>query len=152
MDHTLFDQVKITKLMNSTVGASGTTDLESSALDMTGYDGVLFLINWGAITSGGVQSAYLEQCDTTGGSYAHLTGSRVTVADSDDNKITALNLWRPREEFIKVGIFRATQVSTVESIVAIQYKGDHKNPITQGTTYVQGSVTLVSPAETTLSE
>lgn len=153
MKHTLYQDVKITKLMNSTTGAAGTSNLLSTALDMKGYDSVMFVISWGTITSGGVQSAYVTSADSAGGTYtAHdLTGSRVTVADTDDDLLTVINVVRPSREFLKVGIFRATQNAVVESIVAYQYRGRHDGPITQPAS-VQGSASIVTPVETTLSE
>lgn len=105
----------------TTAGAAGTSAITSSAVDTAGYDGVLFIIPLGAIVSGAVTSLKVQQCDTSGGSYADLTGTNQTIADTDDDKVLYVDVFRPVEQFLKVVVSRATQNATIGGIIAIRY-------------------------------
>jgi hypothetical protein len=68
-----------------TAGAAGTSDITSDAVDTSGCEGVLFIVSFGGITAGAVTSIKVQQCDTSAGSYADLTGTAQTVADTNDD-------------------------------------------------------------------
>lgn len=122
MHQFLSDQVKITKVAAAT--AAGTSTINSSPVDMAGYDGVLFLVTAGAITAGGVQSMKAQQDTAVGmGAAADLAGTGITVADDDDNQSFWLDIKRPLERFVRCVISRATQNSAWGEIYAIQYRG-----------------------------
>lgn len=116
----------------TTAGAAGVSTITSSAVDTAGYDGVLFIVPFGAIVSGAVTSIKVQQCDTTGGSYADLTGTSQTIADTDDDKLFYVDVFRPQEQFLKLIVSRATQNATVGGIIALKYRGATR-PVTQGT-------------------
>jgi hypothetical protein len=116
----------------TTAGAAGTSAITSSAVDTAGYDGCLFIVPFGAIVSGAVTSIKVQQCDTSGGSYADLTGTAQTVADTDDDKLFYVDVFRPVEQFLKRVVSRATQNATVGGIIALRYRGSVR-PVTQGT-------------------
>lgn len=126
------DDMKITIASNTTAGAAAATAITTSAIDMAGFDGCVFIIPLGTIVSGAVTSAKVQQCDTTGGSYADLTGTSVTILDTDDDKLKYIDVYRPQEQFLKCVVSRATQNATIGGILAIQYKGRHL-PVTHGT-------------------
>lgn len=116
------DNVKITKVKDAS--AAGQTAIDSTPVDMAGYDGVLFLTHVGAITAGGVQTMKAQQDTAVGmGSAADLEGSSLTIADDDDNQSFFLDIKRPKERFVRVRISRATQDSAFGAIWAIQYRG-----------------------------
>ena len=79
------------------VVAAGSSDVSSEYVDTAGFDGVRFLIGFGAITSGAATSIKVQQCDTSGGSYADLEGTAQTVADTNDNKCFSVEITHPRE-------------------------------------------------------
>ena len=135
--------VKITRLMNAV--AAGTSDQLSSALDMQGFDGVMFLTSFGTITAGAVTSVDVHQCDTSGGTYAALS---IAVADDDDNQVVVHDIYRPRERYIKVNIDRGTQNAVIDGVVAIQY-GARVMPTTNDSTTVVSREVHASPAEGT---
>lgn len=118
----LSDRCKLSILSTTTLGAAGTTAITSSALDMAGFDGVLFIIPAGTIVSGGVQSIKVTDCTTTGGSYNDVTGTNQTIADTDDDKCYYIDIQRPALQFLKVVISRATQNATFGGIFALQYQ------------------------------
>lgn len=138
--------VKVTRLMNAV--AAGTSDQLSSALDMQGFDGVILLTAFGTITSGAVTSVEVHQCDTSGGSYAALTGTSIAVADDDDNQVVVHDIYRPRERYIKVNIDRGTQNAVIDGVTAIQY-GARVQPTTNDSSTVVSREVHASPAEGT---
>ena len=142
------DNVVIQSVENYT--AAGTSAITSDEVDTANCESVTFLVKFGAIESGAVTSVKVQQFPTTGGSgAADLEGSGVTVLDTDDNKVVAIEIVKPRERYLYCYVSRATQNSTVEWIVAIK-NFVRKSPTGDGASIVTaGKNVLVSPAEGT---
>jgi len=141
------DNVKITKVKDAS--AAGQTAIDSTPVDMAGYDGVLFVTNAGAITAGGAQSMKAQQDTVVGmGSAADLEGSSITIADDDDNQAFYLDIKRPKERFVRVRISRATQDSAFGPIWAIQYRG-RNYPVVNNVADTMTGEKWESPAEGT---
>lgn len=117
----LSDKAKITILSTTTLGAAGSSAIVSTALDMTGYEGVLFIVPLGTIVSGAATSVSVGECATTGGSYNDILGTSQTIADTDDDKLVYVDVRRPLLPFLKLTVSRATQNATIGGIIAIQY-------------------------------
>ncbi len=130
-----------------TAGAAATTDITSDAVDTAGCEGVLFIVSFGAITSTAVTSIKVQQCDTSGGSYADLTGTGQTVADTNDDTTFYVDVFQPREQFLKLVVDRGTANAVVGPIIAIKYNAASR-PTTQGAN-VTGGETFNWPAEGT---
>ena len=130
------------------VVAAGSSDVSSEYVDTAGFDGVRFLIGFGAITSGAATSIKVQQCDTSGGSYADLEGTAQTVADTNDNKCFSVEITHPRERYLKVKTLRATQNSAIDFLVAELFNVHGPVPVTQHATVV-GSEIFDAPAEGT---
>jgi hypothetical protein len=115
----LTDFVKITKVQDHTT--AGTSTVNSDALDMTGYDGVLFFTSFG--TANANNTVNLAVSATSGGSYSDLTGTSVSSGASDEDVwIDATGgVADATKPFIRLTALRGTS-STLESIWAIQYK------------------------------
>lgn len=128
--------------------AAGTTDLTSEAIDTQGYEGVMIVTHFGAITSGAVTSVKAQQCDTSGGTYADLEGTGITVADDDDSQATVIDVYRPRERYVKQVIDRGTQNAVINGAVAILY-GPREMPVVQDATLIVAAECHASPAEGT---
>lgn len=129
-------------------GAAGTTDLTSEYVDTQGYEGARFICGFGAITSTAVTSTKVQQCDTSGGTYADLTGTAQTVADDDDNQVTVTEIVRPRERYLKHVVDRGTANAVVDFLL-VELFGPMKSPTTDDTATVVGREVHVSPAEGT---
>jgi hypothetical protein len=114
----LSEEVKITTVA---AVAAGTSTITGAALDMAGWDGALFLIRLG--TPAADNSVKITQCDTTGGSYADLTGTSVGSHATDTPLI--IDIKRPREQFLKYVVTRTTS-STIDIATIIQYRGRNK--------------------------
>jgi hypothetical protein len=124
---------KIVQAATTTAGAAGTSDVTSDAIDTAGFEGCCFIVPIGAITAGAVTSIKVQQCDTSGGSYADLTGTAVTIADDADDKTFYVEVIRPREQYLKLVVDRATQNATVGSVIAVLFGAGNK-PVSHGAT------------------
>jgi len=124
--------VKIVQAITVTAGAAGTTAINGTAIDMAGYDGVIFVVQFGAIVAGAVTSIKVQQ-DTTSafGAAADLAGTGQTVADTDDDKVFYVDVKAPREDFVRLVVSRGTANATVAAMAYLY--GARSRPTTHGT-------------------
>lgn len=118
----LTKNVKITRVSNAAAAAQ--TAIESSILDMHGFDGVLFVALLGDVSDTCVLGLAAEQNDENSGSgMATLAGavSFTAGATSADNKMLVLDVYKPRQQFVRAKLTRTTADAVVSGIVAIQY-------------------------------
>lgn len=147
-DLQLSKNCRISQCITTTAGAAGTSAINGSAIDMAGWEGVLFIFTFGAIVSGAVTSIKVQQDTVSGmGTAADLAGSGQTIADTDDDKTFYIDIKSPRERFVRPVVSRATQNATVGSITAIQY-GARTAPTAAHGSNVAGEA-WVGPAEGT---
>lgn len=141
----LLNEVKITRVMNAV--AAGTTDQEGAVLDMSGYEGVMFVAAFGALTATQVTKIKAQQGALADGSdMADLAGTAVgPLADTDGNKLLVLDIYRPLERYVRCVVDRGTANAVIDGVIAIQYSGRVK-PVVQGST-VAFSEIHVSPDE-----
>lgn len=118
----LSENVKITTVA---AVATGTSTITGSALDMTGYEGAIFVVRLGAPATN--NSVKIQQCDTSGGTYADLTGTSVGSHASDNPLI--IDIKNTDEKFLKYVVTRGT-TSTIDIVTIIQY-GPQTRPVTQ---------------------
>lgn len=129
-------------------GSAGTTDLNSDVVDMANFEGVRFIVGFGAITSGAVTSVKVQQGQQSNLSdAADLAGSAITIADTDDNKMAISEIYRPQERYVRLVTDRGTQNAVIDFVIAELY-GPRKKPITQDTTVISAEIAN-SPAEGT---
>lgn len=127
--------------------SAGTSDVASEAVDRQGFRGVRFIVGWGAIVSGGVQSIN-GQTSSDNSNFNDIAGTSITVADTDDNKVTILEIYNPLERYLKIEVLRETQNATVDFLIAELFD-PYEKPVAQHST-VQGQEIHVSPAEGTV--
>jgi hypothetical protein len=118
MQNFLSEEVKITTVA---AVATGTTTITGTAVDMAGWDGALFIVRLGSPATN--NNLRIKQCDTTGGTYADLVGSKVGDHATDNPLI--VDVKRPQEQFLKYEVTRGT-TSTIDIAVVIQYRGRNK--------------------------
>lgn len=126
---------KCTRVSNAE--AAATTDINSSSVDMAGYQSVTFYVQFGAIVSGAATSVHAEQ-SADDSSFADLEGTNIAVADTDDNKIAILEIDSPSDRYVRCVVDRGTQNATVDSILAVQTKANIE-PVTHDSSTVLGS-------------
>lgn len=129
--------------------AAGQTTIDSAVVDTAGAESVEFLVGWGAIVGGGVQSIKAQQGQVANLSdAADLAGTSQTVADTDDNKVSRMEIIRPQERYLRCRVLRGTANSSIDFILAI-VRYPRVKPIVQDAT-VQGTPEVhVSPDEGT---
>lgn len=141
----LLTECLITRVTNDAV--AGTSDADSTVLDMTGYDGVLFVALFGDITTTAVIQlvAYENTASSTsspaptlvtGGATAPLTCG----ATAQDNGMLVVDVIRPSMRYVFARVHRTTANAVIDGVLAIQYRGKTPPPITQGAT-VLASIT-----------
>jgi hypothetical protein len=124
------DDCKVVVASTTTAGAAGTSLITSAAVDTAGFRECTFIIPLGAIVGGAATSLKVQQCDTSGGSYADLLGSNQTIVDTEDDGVRYVTIVNPQEQFLKVLVSRATQNATIGGIIAI-LSGARRKPVTQ---------------------
>lgn len=113
--------------------AVGTTTITTSAVDMAGWDGVVFVALFGAITDGtpAIKARQGKIANMSDG--ADLAGTLTALAITDDDKVALLEVSRPQERYVDCQIVRGGATGAViDGVLAWQYNG-RKQPVTQDT-------------------
>jgi hypothetical protein len=141
----LIEGVKITRVMNA-VTAGTSDDQYGSILDMAGWDGVVFVASLGTVTSTGVATLKVQQntANSASGMATLASAAQATITDGS-NKLLVVDVHRPREQYVRAQLTRATANVVIDGIVAIQYNG-RTAPVTQGST-VADTAQANRPAE-----
>jgi hypothetical protein len=134
--------MRVIQATTATAGAAGTTAINGAAVDLSGWDEIMILVPFGAIVSGAATSIKWQEGSTTSPT-TDVLGTNMTVADTDDDTTKCLRIIKPRSQYGRVVVSRATQNATVGAIYYI-LKGGSTVPTTDGSTVVQE--THVSPA------
>ncbi len=145
----LLKNVKITKVVPSFT--AGQTNRDGTILDMSGYEGVLFIASFGVLLATGTLELVVDQNDADSSSgMAELEGTvTYTVPATPVSEVClALDIYKPMERFVRCGIELGTANAEIDGVIAIQYKGK-KAPIAQSelTTGVVAQLTSISPDE-----
>lgn len=141
----LTDKIKITIAL---AYASGSADRNGATLDMKGWDGVLVVAQFGTIATGAVTLIKMQQGAAADLSdAADLAGTAQTVADDDDSKVKYIDLYQPRERYVRVVMDKDATNACAETVTYIQYSGQ-EGPVAAHGTNVAGEAHM-SPAEGT---
>jgi hypothetical protein len=130
--------------------AAGTSDQNSSSVDMKGFYGVMFLASFGALTATQVTSIKAQQSSDDGSAddWTDILGTLVgPLADADGNKMLVLDIYRPLKRYVRLVVDRGTANAVIDGVVALQYDPD-KEPVTHSTT-VKAAEFHHAPAEGT---
>ncbi len=133
------------------VSAGSSIDDDSGIVDTAGYDGCLFITTITDSAQTGVATMTIEQNTANSASgMAALAGAAATAtsAANDDlnGKVLLVDVYRPRERYLRANRVSATANIAYGECHAILYSGA-KMPITQATADVADSVVVTSPAE-----
>jgi hypothetical protein len=132
MDSFLSENVAIDRCLDAV--AAGTTVQSGAGVDMAGYDGVLFIACFGALTANQVTSLQAEQSsdDAVADAYTDIEDSNTAnLADGDGTDMLVLDVFRPQERYVRPVVLRATANAVIDSVIAIRYRAKDV-PITQG--------------------
>ena len=121
----LSSNCKFTKVQDHTT--AGTGAVNSDSVDMSGYEGVLFITSFGtAATDNTIEGAQ----SANDSNWNDLIGSQVVPGASDED--VWLDIYKPIDRYMRCEIARGTS-TTCESIWAIQY-GARKGAVDNTTT------------------
>ena len=136
----LSNAVLITKIKDAT-SAAGSTVLESSVLDMAGYEGVILFTSFGTAAADNLLKAKMSSASDTG-TMGDIEGSAIAPGASDEDKW--IDIYRPRKRYVQLAAVRATS-SKLGDMWAIQY-GPRKLPVSNVTSGTITGEALVSPS------
>lgn len=129
---------KITRVLNSVT--AGTSDQDGTVLDMTGYDGVLFIAALGDVTATSVDELQVfgnTASSTSSPTPVELTndtaGPYTAGASDADNKLLIVDVVRPAYRYVFPRVKRGTANAVIDGVIAIQYRS-REVPVTQGST------------------
>jgi hypothetical protein len=128
---------------------AGTTKRTSDILDMSGYDGVVFVAGLGTIIEAGTVDVFPEEnsANTTVG-MAELAGTAaytVTAAAAALTKSCIIvDVYKPLKRYVQCNITPAGQNAVILGIVSIRYKGK-MGPEAMTTPYPLKATMLISP-------
>ena len=125
----LSKDIKITVVSPAAVAA--TTAIDSSILDMTGYEGVMFIALTGDVTATSDLTLTVK-----GNTANHLTvpapvtqkaTTLFTAGASDaDSKALMVDVYKPALRYVFANLTRATANAVIGGIIAIQYNAKTK--------------------------
>ncbi len=144
MDNNLLKNVKVTRVKNAV--AAGTAEVDSSIIDMTGFDGVMFAILLGAVVDAAnlnakAQSNALNQTGGMADISGAATGVTALTSAANGNTVVLLDVYRPPNEFVRAVLLPTTQNVAFDGVLAIQYKAHKKPTIHDATTVMAGILT-----------
>ena len=145
----LLKNVKIDQILG--YYTAGTTARTSTAdiIDMQGYDGCLFIAEFGKlIEAGTINVQVLQDTASGGGTMAAVAGTAAYTTTAAAAALTqsaiAVDIFRPLERYLEVTVTPATNNAVILGVTAIRYKGkmgpDANGDLLKGTQ-------LVSPSE-----
>lgn len=133
--------------VGAAVAMAANTDSNSSRLDMSGFDGVLFLCTITDCLQTGVGTLTVEantaDSDTGMAAISGAVAAKTSGANDDLNgMLLIVDVYRPQKRYVQ-GV-RTSAVANVAfgEIIAIRYKGKLA-PVTQSTTTVATSTFVV---------
>ena len=144
----LSERVKVSRVLNAV--AAGTTAQNGTAVDMQGYDGVMFVAMFGTLTANQVTSLKAQQSSDNGSAdtFADLEETGVgPLVDGDGNKCLILDVFCPEERYVRPVVSRGTANAVIDGVIAIQYSARERP--TAHAASVAAAATLVRPDEGT---
>jgi hypothetical protein len=140
----LLKDVKITVV--SPAAVAGTTSIDSSVLDMSGFDGVMYVALLGDVTNTSVLTL------TAKGNTANSTSAPTPItqkatdaftadATSADSKAIVVDVYKPTLRYQFATLTRGTANAVVGGIIAIQYQAS-KKPTTQDASVIASAFGL----------
>ena len=145
----LTDNIKIMEVLTPDALATG-TDANSDRIDMSGWEGVVFIVPITDIADTGVATLTVEQNDIDSDTgMDDLTGGAATAtsATNDDlnDQLLVVDVFRPTKRYVQGVITSGTADVAFGNMIAILYNGS-KFPVTQDDT-VEAIAQVASPAE-----
>lgn len=142
----LLKNCKISRVMNSVV--AGTTEQDTSVLDMTGFDSVMFIALVGDVTSGSVITLTVKENTASSTSSPTptavtngATGAVTAGATDTDNKVFVVDVHNITKQYVFAALTRTTQNCVIDGVIAIQYNA-RSMPVTLDSSIVAAALAI----------
>lgn len=102
---------------------TGGAAVNGAAVDMSGWDGAMFILHIGAITGAGTLAARVERDDNSGfNSATNITNAAlVNVTNTNPNSIAVIDVWRPSERYVRAVLTQGTN-TVVAGATVVRYR------------------------------
>lgn len=132
----MLKDTKTTRVMNSV--AAGTSDQDTTVLDMSGFDAVRFTALLGDVTATSVVELQVfgNTANSTSGATeitSDTAGPYTAGASDADNKALVVDVVRPAYRYVFARVKRGTANAVIDGVVADQY-GARDEAVSQGST------------------
>ena len=127
--------------VKAVTSAAGSTVLESSVIDMDGYEGILLFTRFGTAAADNLISAKMSSANDSA-TMGAIEGSAVAPGASDE--VQWLDIYRPRKRYLQLVATRATS-SKLGEMYAFKY-GARKLPTDNNTAGTIAGEALISPS------
>lgn len=120
----LSNQFQPQKLLGNTAAGTDETEVTGNAIDARGYDRALFMLDLGAVTATGTLTFNVQECATSDGTYADITGADlgatalVLTGKSDDKILMDVPV---RLGYLKVQYQRGTANVEIDALNVLLY-------------------------------
>jgi hypothetical protein len=104
--------------------ADGSSDPNSTSVDMAGFEGVMFIGIVGTVTGSGTVEIHAQQSSDDGvaDAFSDIVDMTATADSStDSDKLLVLDIVQPQKRYVRVAMTRATANSVIGGVAAIQY-------------------------------
>jgi hypothetical protein len=140
----LLKDVKITVV--EATAAAAQTELVTDVLDMSGYEGVMFIALTGDVTTSSVLTLTVKGNSANSVSSPtpitqKATGAFTAGASDADSKALVVDLYKPTLRYIFGSLTRTAANAVVGGIIAIQY-GAHNKPTSQDASVIASAFGL----------
>jgi hypothetical protein len=137
----LTDAVKTVHVLNAV--AAGTTNQNTTSVDLQGFDGCRFIADIGTLTANQVTSLKV-QSSTDNSNFSDITSAATAnMADGDSGKTLIVDVIRPGSRYLRGVVLRATANAVINCVIAELYRL-RTAPVTQDTSV--SSSTKQAPA------
>lgn len=134
---------KLTKVADAST--SSTASVNTSIVDMAGYQSVQFFSDFGTANSGNLVKVQQNAANSTDG-MADLEGTGLSSGTSDEDVLS--EVYEPLEQYVRAQFVRDGTASTLGAVWCIQ-SGPRTYPTTNAVSGTMAAEGTVSPAEGT---
>ena len=100
---------------------AGTADINGTATDMTGYEGVLTRVEFGTIAATAVTAVKGQESDASATGWADIEDAEISVPADHDNKYVTLDVPNIRKRYFRVQVDRGTGNAAITSAQYCKY-------------------------------
>jgi hypothetical protein len=134
----LSKDIKVTVVEAAATAA--TSELVSDVLDMSGFDGVMFIALTGDVTAASVLTLTVKANSANSVSSPTPVTQKATAAvtagaTDSDSKVLMVDVYKPTLRYVFASLTRADQNAVIGGVIAIQY-GAKAKPTTQDATVI----------------